>query len=176
MTPTAPALLRANTVTSRWVLVAMWVALVMGWTHASAGAAELLMFESRGCPWCERWRQEVGVAYPNTAEGRRAPVRRLDLAQALESGVKLAMPVTISPTFVLAEKGREIGRITGYPGADFFWGLLAELIAKLDRGASRRDRLPDVDFAIAPLAAQPNAGHGRVPSEGGRPSAHRGLI
>lgn len=176
MNSPASALSRANALTSRLVRLAVWLALVVGGTSASAGAAELLMFESRGCPWCERWRQEVGVAYPKTAEGRRAPLRRLDLALARESGVQLAMPVTISPTFVLAEKGREIGRITGYPGADFFWALLAELIAKLDRGASGHDRFPVVDFVVAPSAPQPNAGRGCVPPDGRRASLTSGSI
>ena len=99
----------------------------------SARAAELIMFEELGCPWCERWRKEVGVAYPNTPEGKRAPLRRIDIAKARESGVHLATPIVVSPTFVLADKGREIGRIIGYPGADFFWGMLGELFAKLDR-------------------------------------------
>jgi hypothetical protein len=26
------------------------------------------------------------------------------------------------------DEGREIGRIEGYPGADFFWGLLERLL------------------------------------------------
>ncbi len=34
----------------------------------------------------------------------------------------LVAPEVISPTFVLAEHGREIGRVTSYPGPDFFWG------------------------------------------------------
>ena len=36
--------------------------------------------------------------------------------------------------FVLVDAGREIGRIRGYPGETFFWGLLASLIERLDRG------------------------------------------
>ncbi len=127
----------------RLVLVAAWLCIAAISCAKSAGAAELLMFEDRGCPWCERWRREVGVAYPNTAEGRRAPLRRVDLRQARASGVELALPITVSPTFVLAENGREVGRITGYPGADFFWGLLAELLAKLDRGATADRYLPN---------------------------------
>lgn len=110
----------------------------------SARAAELIMFEELGCPWCERWRKEVGVAYPNTPEGKRAPLRRIDIAKARESGVHLATPIVVSPTFVLADKGREIGRIIGYPGADFFWGMLGELLAKLQRTTTgNRPRLVD---------------------------------
>jgi hypothetical protein len=95
-------------------------------------AAELLMFEEPGCPWCKRWEAEVGIGYPRSAEGQRAPVRRLPLGKPPGS-VQLQTPVTMSPTFVLVDDGREVGRITGYPGADFFWALLGELVAKLDR-------------------------------------------
>jgi hypothetical protein len=35
-----------------------------------------------------------------------------------------------TPTFVLVEDGTEAGRIEGYPGEDFFWPLLAKLIAQ----------------------------------------------
>jgi hypothetical protein len=37
---------------------------------------------------------------------------------------------------VLIEAGREVGRIRGYPGDTFFWGLLANLLERLDRGES----------------------------------------
>jgi hypothetical protein len=29
---------------------------------------------------------------------------------------------------VLVENGAEIGRIEGYPGEDFFWGLLKQML------------------------------------------------
>jgi hypothetical protein len=38
----------------------------------------------------------------------------------------------LAPLFVLVDRGREIGRIRGYPGEDHFWGLLGVLIKKLD--------------------------------------------
>lgn len=96
-----------------------------------SGAAELLMFEEAGCSWCRRWDAEVGPGYPLSDEGRRAPLRRIDISRARSSGVILASPVTMTPTFVLVDAGAEVGRITGYPGADFFWGLVSEMIAKL---------------------------------------------
>lgn len=106
----------------------------LGGTHA----AELVMVESRGCPWCVRWHAEIGPAYPKTTEGRRAPLRRLDISRTRAAGITFAAPVTISPTFVLVDGGREIGRITGYPGPDFFWGLLAELLDKLPKEQQQR--------------------------------------
>jgi hypothetical protein len=39
-----------------------------------------------------------------------------------------------TPVFVLVGKGREFGRIRGYPGDVFFWGLLANMLERLDRG------------------------------------------
>ena len=40
----------------------------------------------------------------------------------------LVSPIRFTPTFVLVDDGREIGRIEGYPGEDFFWGLLERLL------------------------------------------------
>ncbi len=111
-------------------------ALMLG-SWMPARAAELLMFETRACPWCAAWHKEVGPGYPKSTEGQRAPLRRLDLADTAKAGITFATPITASPTFVLVDKGREIGRITGYPGPDFFWGLLAQLVAKLEPQAGR---------------------------------------
>lgn len=93
--------------------------------------AKLLMFEEPACEWCDRWLEEVGVVYHKTPEGRRAPLKRVMLYAKLPAEVRLKAPVTYTPTFVLLEGGQEVGRITGYPGEDFFWGYLGGLIAKL---------------------------------------------
>lgn len=98
-------------------------------------AAELLMFEEAGCPWCARWNSEVAPGYPKSSEGQKAPLRRLEIRSGRPSGIVLAAPVVVTPTFVLVERGREVGRITGYPGADFFWGLLDGLLKKLEAEA-----------------------------------------
>ena len=121
-----------------------------------AAATELLMFEKPDCPWCARFDVEVARAYANSAEGRRAPLRRLD-SRARPEGIVLAAPITHSPTFVLVDGAREIGRITGYPGADFFWGLLGELMARLDAAPTptprRGARGPSQGTAVARAAA-----------------------
>lgn len=109
-------------------------------------SAQLLMFEEIGCEWCDRWDEEVGVVYHKTPEGRRAPLSRLMIHQPLPAGLSLKAPVTYTPTFVVVENGQEIGRITGYPGEDFFWGYLAELISKLRRAKqTRNERAPLAD-------------------------------
>ena len=95
-------------------------------------ASELIMFASPACTWCDLWEEEVGIIYEKTDEGRNLPVRRVNIHDARPSGLKKVKTVMFTPTFVLLNNGNEIGRITGYPGEDHFWGLMNELIVKMD--------------------------------------------
>ena len=92
----------------------------------------LLMAEEAGCIWCARWNAEVGDAYEKTAEGRAAPLQRYDIDEGTPEGVDLARRVVFTPTFILVRDGQEIDRIEGYPGEDFFWGLLNTMLQKAD--------------------------------------------
>jgi len=103
-------------------------------------AAELLMFERDGCVWCQRWNEAVGPVYDKTGEAERLPLRRLNIDKQNSSGVTLASTVVYTPTFVVADNGREIGRITGYINDDAFWGLLGTLVAKLEPSHSPSTR------------------------------------
>jgi len=100
-------------------------------------AAELLMLEQPGCVWCARFNEEIAPAYPKTAEGDRAPLRRVDITEAWPADLAGIARERFTPTFVLVEKAEEVGRIRGYPGDEFFWYLLAELLAKLDTQDAR---------------------------------------
>jgi hypothetical protein len=96
-----------------------------------AEAGELLMFRRAGCPWCQAWDEAVGPSYPKSDLGRLLPLRSVDLDRDPPPAVALVRPVHFTPTFVVVEDGREIGRIEGYPGQDFFWGLLGKLAREL---------------------------------------------
>lgn len=96
-----------------------------------ARAAELLMFESRSCIYCLRWERDVGSLYDKTDEAKILPLRRVDVDRQSASGVTLQSPVRYTPTFVVVDKGREIGRIEGFASDDAFWGRLDELAAKI---------------------------------------------
>ena len=64
-----------------------------------------------------------------TAEGRVAPLARHGLHEdGVPRDVALLAPVRYTPTFVLVAGGNEVGRITGYPGEDHFWGLLEQML------------------------------------------------
>ncbi len=94
-------------------------------------AASLIMVEQEGCEYCEAWDADIGGIYNKTAEGKRAPLRRVDIFDPLPEDLKFIKRLFFTPTFVLVDQGKEIGRISGYPGEDFFWGLLQQLIEKL---------------------------------------------
>lgn len=122
--------------------LAVWRAAVVGavlWmvsATAQASDTRLLMFESPACPWCAAWEAEVGPGYPLSPEGAVAPLERVRFG-TLPEGVSLVAPPRVTPTFVLIHDGAEIGRIEGYPGADFFWAMLDRLIGRLpEAGAS----------------------------------------
>jgi len=95
-----------------------------------ARAAELIMFERAGCPWCEAFDREIAPIYPKTASGKRAPLRRVDIFGKLPPDLAFVQVERITPVFVLVDQGRELGRIRGYPGEDHFWGLFDAMVER----------------------------------------------
>ncbi|MEP2532563.1 hypothetical protein [Shimia sp.] len=91
----------------------------------------LLMAEEKGCMYCAQWNADIGPIYPKTAEGKAAPLRRYDLHGDSPEAI-LKARVLYTPTFILVVEDTEVGRIEGYPGEDFFWGLLAKLLKQAD--------------------------------------------
>jgi hypothetical protein len=106
------------------------VFLILASPVVAAAELELLMFEQPGCVYCAQWNAEIAPQYPLTDEGKAAPLRRLQLREDLPEDLTLTSPPVFTPTFVLVSDGQEEGRIAGYPGADFFWPLLADMIDK----------------------------------------------
>lgn len=119
-------------------LFALVLVAVAGMARVPADAAELVMFEKAGCSWCEEWHRTIAPIYPKTAEGRIAPLRRVDLNAPRPDDLASIAVGPYTPTFVVVEGGKEVGRITGYPGEDFFWGLLGEIVGKLAGDSARQ--------------------------------------
>ncbi len=90
---------------------------------------ELVFFERSGCPWCIRFEREVAPIYPKTSAGQVAPLRKVNLDDRLPPELSLRTPVRFTPTFVLVDRGKEVGRITGYMNDATFWGLIEKLLA-----------------------------------------------
>ncbi len=115
-----------------------------------AVAVELLMFESDSCEWCDAWHAEIGPIYPKTSEGKVAPLRTIDVHDPRPSDLDHIEGIRFTPTFVLIDdEGQEVGRINGYPGEEFFWGLLGNLIGKLPRKLAPLTSTSAADFMPA---------------------------
>ena len=112
----------------------------------AADAAELVMFRRDGCSWCAKWDREIGSIYPKTEFNLRAPVRLVNLDRSHDPSIVHA-PIRYTPTFVLVEDGKEVGRIEGYPGDEFFWARLENLLER-----SRRPALGETTQNVSPPA------------------------
>jgi hypothetical protein len=92
----------------------------------AAPSVSLVMVEERGCRFCQKWHAEIGHGYRNTNEGRFAPLHRVRRGASLLEGLA---PVVYTPTFILMRSGQELGRVAGYPGADYFYDELRPLLS-----------------------------------------------
>lgn len=117
------------------ISVAVLAALAL--SYAKAGATELVIFERTGCGWCARFNKEIAPIYMKTDEGRMAPLRRIELDQTRPADLAAIDPGAFTPTFVVVDEGREIGRIRGYPGDAFFYGLLDRILARASGSPDR---------------------------------------
>jgi hypothetical protein len=97
-----------------------------------AGAAELVMFDRKGCPWCAKWHAEIGVeGYARSPEARMAPLRVYLFGTPMPADIKRLKPIIGTPTFVLMDNGVEVDRFEGYPGKAVFYGRLQLALDRL---------------------------------------------
>lgn len=85
------------------------------------------MIDQQGCYYCQKWEAEIGPIYEKTEESQRAPLRKVDLRH-LPDDIEFSSRPVFTPTFILVENGKELGRIEGYAGEDFFWFLVGQLL------------------------------------------------
>ncbi len=104
-------------------------------------AAQLVMFERKYCPWCVRWKKDIGSFYHKTDEGKIAPLRIVDMDEKRPDDLKDIRGLVWSPTFVLLDDdGREVGRMEGYQNEEAFWIGLDALIEKMKQGGGDREK------------------------------------
>ncbi len=106
------------------------ILLVFAGAISALAETRLIMVEEDGCMWCARWNEEISAIYPKTSEGRTAPLQRVDIHAPLPSDLTFERSLHFTPTFVLVVDGQEKSRIEGYPGEDFFWGLLQKMLMR----------------------------------------------
>lgn len=116
-----------------WILGSIQAFALCAATFSPARAETfLLMFDAPGCPYCTLWKEQIGPIYPKTEEATIAPLRIIGIHDPLPEGIVINGDPVYTPTFVLVHNGQEVGRIPGYPGEDFFWGLLDRMIEQIE--------------------------------------------
>lgn len=123
---------------TRWLgaalLVVMMTIVVGGYAALRPAVARaetgvrLIMVEEPGCRFCRQWDAEIAPGYRKTAEGQFAPLKRVRRGAAELKGLA---PIPFTPTFIVMRNGQELGRITGYPGADYFYTELRPLLSQV---------------------------------------------
>lgn len=92
----------------------------------AAPGVRLIMVDDPACHYCRKWTAEIGRGYGKSAEGRFAPLKRVRRGAREIAGFA---PVIFTPTFIVVRQGQELGRISGYPGRDYFYPELRGVLA-----------------------------------------------
>jgi hypothetical protein len=103
--------------------------LLVASAFSAVADTRLVMIEEEGCIWCARWNDEIAHIYPKTDAGKAAPLRRLDIHAPAPDDLTFTRKLVFTPTFVLVVDGQEVSRLEGYPGEDFFWGMLEKMLS-----------------------------------------------
>lgn len=112
------------------VLTSLFLTAAMATPLALRAEPTLMMAEEPGCMWCAAWNRDIGPIYDKTGEGAAAPLRRVDITNPIPDDISLSRTINFTPTFVLLIDGTEATRLEGYPGEDFFWGLLGMMLSE----------------------------------------------
>ncbi len=116
-------------------LVAGIVLSGFGFSAAQAQDLRLLMVEQAGCYYCRVFNRDIAPVYEKSTEGQAAQLVHVQLRGELPEGVTLDTQPFVTPTFILiGPDGAEIERLTGFPGEDFFWPYVSDMIASAQEG------------------------------------------
>ncbi|CAA2137273.1 hypothetical protein [Hyphomicrobium sp. ghe19] len=98
-------------------------------TVASADRTfELIVVEAEGCIYCEIFRRDVLPAYETSEQGKKVPVRFVDVNDVDAGHLDFNASVDIVPTFVVVKSQHEVGRISGYVGPENFFHSISYLL------------------------------------------------
>jgi len=106
-----------------------------------ASAAELFMIHNPDCPFCKAFMSEVAPYYSEAKHGKALPLTIIDITIAKNiEWLKQEMwagnirGIRGTPTFIIYSNGKEIGRIEGYGGKEWFYKKLDEAVKESVQG------------------------------------------
>lgn len=91
-------------------------------------SAELIVFETDRCPYCHIFRRDVAPSYLQSPRAKQVPMRFVNVHRSDISHLGLKEPLTMVPTVIFMQNGREVDRITGYRGPEPFFHMVSRLM------------------------------------------------
>ncbi len=93
---------------------------LLGASSVAQAEMRLFMFEIADCAACDRFHAEALQEYWNSEASRTLPLTIVDLNTLGTAAQPLRSPIDVVPTFVVMRDGREVARLSGYPGRQAF--------------------------------------------------------
>ena len=90
----------------------------------------LYMFEIADCAACDRFHAETLQDYWSSEASHTLPLTIVDLNALGTAAQPLRYPIDVVPTFVVMRDGREVARLSGYPGKQAFEAGIAAVLAE----------------------------------------------
>ena len=85
---------------------------------------ELVVLEVDGCIYCNVFRKRHLANYKASRQGKKIPIRFVNINDPAIGHLGLTQPVGIVPTFVVLQNNEEIGRIPGLVGHREFYAAI----------------------------------------------------
>ncbi|MEQ1717663.1 MAG: thioredoxin fold domain-containing protein [Hyphomicrobium sp.] len=89
---------------------------------------ELVVMEAPGCTYCTLFRRDVLPSYEASPRAKDMPIRFVDVNDEAAEALGLETPVDIVPTFLVLKNHKEVGRIPGYTGPEYFFHTINYLL------------------------------------------------
>lgn len=90
---------------------------------------ELVVMEAPGCTYCTIFRRDVLPSYEASERAKEMPIRFVDINDDSAQALGLDGPIDVVPTFVVLRNNKEVGRIPGYMGPEFFYHSIYSLVS-----------------------------------------------
>lgn len=114
---------------------------MLGAAAPASAEMRLFMFEIAECEACDQFHAETLQDYWNSEASRTLPLTIVDLNALGTAAQPLRTPIDVVPTFVVMQDGREVARLSGYPGKQAFEAGIAAVLAA-DRPTASIQPLP----------------------------------
>lgn len=96
-------------------------------TPTAVARTEVVVYEDPSSDICQIFRQRIVPAF-RAARGTKVPMRFIDITTMVSDTPGLNGQITVVPTAVVMQDGREVGRIVGYWGPEAFARMIAATI------------------------------------------------